>query len=213
MTATRLRRGDVSIARIAANVSLRGGRGTVKASLAGSRGRAFDIQTVAQVTPDQIALIARGTLDRRPIELTGPAVPDPRCGGWRLAPVTLAYGGGTATVGGHLGADATAVDAALSRMPLSVAEMFYPGLGLSGQASGRVTYRLPRAAARPAAAPICASAASPAPAWCSRRARSISVSPPCSTRAVSWHARWSPAAARSSAAGRVGSRRSPPAPT
>ena len=44
-----LRRGGIAIARLASNIDLAGGRGTVKASIAGSRGRAFDLQTVATI--------------------------------------------------------------------------------------------------------------------------------------------------------------------
>jgi translocation and assembly module TamB len=53
-----LARGNISLARLAANIKLRGGLGEVKASFAGSRGRSFDIQTVAQITPAKVELIA-----------------------------------------------------------------------------------------------------------------------------------------------------------
>jgi translocation and assembly module TamB len=49
VTARGLRRGALSLARLAASADLRDGRGEVKAAFAGSRGRAFDLQTLAQV--------------------------------------------------------------------------------------------------------------------------------------------------------------------
>jgi translocation and assembly module TamB len=54
-----LSRGGVSLARLAANIKLRGGVGEVRASLAGSRGRSFDVQTIAQVRQDRIELTRR----------------------------------------------------------------------------------------------------------------------------------------------------------
>ncbi len=59
-TGAGLRRGTLSLGRFAANVSLRGGRGQIRASIAGSRGRAFDIQTVTEVTPRQLFLVGAG---------------------------------------------------------------------------------------------------------------------------------------------------------
>ena len=148
-TAAGMRRGDLSIARLAGTAALRGGRGTVKASIAGSRGRAFEFQTVAQVTPDRIALIGAGTLDARPLRLTGPAILTREGDGWRIAPTALAYDGGTATVGGRFGADATVVDAVLARMPMALLDLPFPELGLSGLASGQLSYRLPGGGAAP----------------------------------------------------------------
>ncbi|MFD1951640.1 translocation/assembly module TamB domain-containing protein [Sphingomonas arantia] len=142
-TAAGARRGDVSIARIAGNARLRGGRGTVRASVAGSRGRAFEFQTVAQVAPDRIELIGSGTLDRKAIRLSRPAVLTREGDGWRVAPTALTYDGGTATVGGRFGAGDATVDATLARMPMSLLDLAFPQLGVSGLASGQLTYRLP----------------------------------------------------------------------
>lgn len=137
-----LRRGDVSIARLSGSASLRGGRGVVKASVAGSRRRAFEFQATAQVAPDRIQLTGAGVLDRRPLRLTGPAVLTREGAGWRLAPSTFAYAGGTANVAARFGDDAAQVDASLTRMPLSLLDLLYPDLGITGQASGQVHYRL-----------------------------------------------------------------------
>ena len=135
-----LRRGTVSLGRFAATVHLRGGSGTVQASIAGSRGRAFDIQAEAQVTPDRIAVSAQGTLDRRPIQLLVPAVFTHSGDGWQLAPTRLSFSGGEASIAGRFAGSASAVDASLARMPLSVLDIAWPGLGLGGNASGTLSY-------------------------------------------------------------------------
>ncbi|AHE53361.1 translocation/assembly module TamB domain-containing protein [Sphingomonas sanxanigenens] len=140
-TARGLRRGGVSLARFAGTADLKGGSGTVTAAFAGSRGRAFDIQTSARVSPDRIELSGQGTVDRRPIALKRPAVLTPEDGGWRVAEAALAFSGGDATLSGLFGATRTEVEAKLTRMPMTVLDIGYPGLGLGGYASGSLSYR------------------------------------------------------------------------
>ncbi|NYD90229.1 translocation/assembly module TamB domain-containing protein [Sphingomonas melonis] len=139
-TGAGVRQGRLSLARFAANAKLRGGVGEVRASIAGSRGRAFDIQTVTQVAPDRFSIAAQGTLDRRPLRLLSPAEITRDGDGWRLAPTRLSFAGGEAQVGGRFSDAAIAVDASLTRMPLAILDIGYPRLGLSGTASGTVSY-------------------------------------------------------------------------
>jgi len=134
-----LRRGTFSLARFNGSASLRGGVGTIKSSIAGSRGRAFDIQSVTQVTATSYAISAQGTLDGRPLKLLTPAVLTQEDDGWHLAPTQLSFSGGEAQVGGRFTAASTAIDASLTRMPLAILDIAYPGLGLSGSASGSFT--------------------------------------------------------------------------
>jgi translocation and assembly module TamB len=134
-----LRRGTFSLARFNGSASLRGGVGTIKTSIAGSRGRAFDIQSVTQVTANSYAITAQGTLDGRPLKLLTPAVLTQEQDGWHLAPTKLSFSGGEAQVGGRFTAASTAIDASLTRMPLAILDIAYPGLGLSGSASGSFT--------------------------------------------------------------------------
>jgi translocation and assembly module TamB len=141
--------GAVSIARLDAQASLRGGSGQVRANLAGNRGRDFAFQTVADVTPERVRLTGGGTVDRRPIRLAAPATLTREEGGWRLAPAALNFAGGSATVGGLFGARRTELDARLAAMPLTVLDIAYPRLGLGGIASGTLSYR-EQAGAQPA---------------------------------------------------------------
>nr|WP_119037282.1 translocation/assembly module TamB [Hephaestia caeni] len=135
-----LRQGPLTIGRFAAKASLKGGTGEVRASISGSRGRAFAIQTVTQVTPDRYTIRAEGTVDRRDLTLLTPAVVTREGEGWRLAKTRLSFAGGEAEVGGHVGGDAVAIDAKLARLPLSILDIGFPGLGLGGSASGTVSY-------------------------------------------------------------------------
>lgn len=140
LNARGLRRGNVVLARLAGNAKLKDGAGQVRASFAGARGRAFDLQTVADISPDRISLIGEGTIDRRPVKLTGPAVLTRDGPGWRLARTGLEFAGGSATVAGLFGEGPNEVNATLQRMPLSILDMAWPDLGLSGMASGTLNF-------------------------------------------------------------------------
>ena len=71
-TATAFRSGAITLARFAGNLKLTGGNGELRASIAGSRGRSFEIQTVTQIAPDRYSIAAQGTVDRRPLRLLIP---------------------------------------------------------------------------------------------------------------------------------------------
>ena len=131
----------MSLARLAANIKLRGGEGEVRAALAGSRGRSFDLQTVATIGRNRIQLVGSGTIDRRPIKLDSPALLTREAGGWRLHQTALDFAGGRAQVAGLFGANETQFDANVSQMPLTILDMFFPQSGLGGNASGTITYR------------------------------------------------------------------------
>lgn len=135
------RRGGLAMSRFEGTAKLKGGTGQIRALARGARGRAFDLQLVADLSPDQYRLTGEGTIDQRPVELSGPAVLTRDGDGWRLAPTGIRFSGGAVTVGGRFGGGANEVDAALERMPLSVLDMIWPDLGLGGVATGKLNYR------------------------------------------------------------------------
>jgi translocation and assembly module TamB len=132
-----LSRGNISLARLAANVKLRGGAGEVKASFAGSRGRSFDIQ----ISANRVELVGSGSIDRKPIKLTSAALFTRETSGWRLSPTTLEFAGGRIQTSGLFGERTTEFDASVTQMPLTILDVAYPQLGLGGSASGTVVYR------------------------------------------------------------------------
>ena len=159
MVARGLSRGPLSIASLDAQASLRGGVGQVRARIAGSRGRDFAFNAVADVAPGRYRVTRRGTLDRRPLELITPAELTGTPEGWRLAPTHFRFAGGNASLAGLFGAR-TEIDARLEAMPLTVLDIVYPRarprrhrLGHGPLSLGR------RRTRRRPARPICASAA------------------------------------------------------
>ncbi len=137
---TGLRRGVLNLARFTGSANLRGGSGRVQLAIAGNRGRAFDIRADADITPERYRIMAAGTIDRRDIRLAAPAIVTAEGDGWRLAPASIVFAGGTANIGGRFDAESATADATISAMPLTVLDIGYPGLGLSGSASGKLSY-------------------------------------------------------------------------
>lgn len=141
LTARGLSRGALSIASLNATGELRGGTGQIRARIAGTRGRDFLFDTVADIAPGRFQLTGRGTVDRRAIVLTRPAVLTREGDGWRLAPTALSFAGGNATVSGLFGGSISELNARMETMPLSVLDIGWPQLGLGGVASGTLSYR------------------------------------------------------------------------
>ena len=141
VTARGLSRGGLSIASLNAKGSLRGGVGRVEADISGRRGRDFVFRTVADVAPGRIRLAGEGSVDRRPIRLREPALLTRAGDDWRLAPASLTFAGGSATVSGLFGPGRSDVDATMQAMPLTVLDIGWPRLGLGGVASGTLSYR------------------------------------------------------------------------
>lgn len=140
VTARGVQYGGVSLARIAGNVDMKGGRGELKGAIAGSRGGNFDLQTIVQISPERLIVVANGTLERRPISLDAPAVLVREGQSWRLSPTELSYAGGTASLSGLIGGARPELTGTLTSMPLSILDTVAPRLGLGGRASGSFFY-------------------------------------------------------------------------
>ncbi|MEA3065567.1 MAG: translocation and assembly module TamB [Sphingomonadales bacterium] len=141
LAARGLSRGALSVASLNASGELRGGTGQVRARIAGTRGRDFVFDTVAEIAPGRFRLTGRGTVDRRPIVLAEPAVLTREGDAWRLAPTALTFAGGNANVSGLFGGSTSELNARVDKMPLGVLDIGWPQLGLGGTASGTLSYR------------------------------------------------------------------------
>ncbi len=136
--------GRLFIGRAAVNLKLADGRGQVVASLAGQRGSHFELQSLADIAPGQVALMLHGTFAGQPISMprraqfsrTAPGA----LGGWSLAPSEVDFGTGRVVASGSIGGGGTKLSLALAGMPLALGDVVVPDLGLGGVASGLFEY-------------------------------------------------------------------------
>ena len=131
--------GAIDLARLTASGRLVNGSGQVRAAIAGRRGQAFELVTLANVSPERVSLTGRGAVEGRALVLESPAVLTKAEGGWAIAPTRVRFGGGRASVSGRTGARPE-LHANVTAMPLEVLDIFWPNLGLSGSANGRLDY-------------------------------------------------------------------------
>ena len=130
----------LSLSRLTANARLVNGSGQVRAAFAGRRGSAFEFSALADVAPNQYRISGQGSVAGRPLTLATPAVITAEGDGWRIAPTSVRFAGGSATVSGRTGSRPEIL-AELSAMPLTVLDIVNPTLDLGGLASGRLSYR------------------------------------------------------------------------
>ena len=140
LTGRGLRYGGFRVNRFAANLRMAGGAGQLRANVAGQQGRSFNLQIEADIAPDAIVLDLGGTLDGRSLSVDGRARLRRVEGGWAADPFILRYGGGSARVAAaEVGAE-TRLAMTLRDLPLSLLDLANLDLGLSGTASGELSY-------------------------------------------------------------------------
>ncbi len=131
--------GAITLARLTANAKLANGSGQVRAAFAGRRGAAFAFSTLTEVSPDHMRITGSGRIERQPLVLNQAAVLTRSGDGWELAPTNLSFAGGNATVSGRSGSRPE-IHAQVMGMPLEVLDLAWPGLDLSGSATGHLDY-------------------------------------------------------------------------
>ncbi|WFL78023.1 translocation/assembly module TamB domain-containing protein [Altererythrobacter arenosus] len=142
MTGRGISYGNLFVGRLEARANVTNGKGDVVASLSGRRGSRFNMLVDADVTPDQVAVLMRGRFSGERITMPRRAVLTRMDGGgWRLAPAQIGYGRGRVIAAGAFGGGETALDLKLANMPLSLADVPVPDLGLGGTISGVVEFR------------------------------------------------------------------------
>jgi translocation and assembly module TamB len=133
-------------------LEMKRGEGSTILIAAGERGAPFTLDMAASFDPERVVVTSNGSIAKQPFALRGPAVLTRHSGGWRLTPVVLALPKGSARLGGNFG-PTTEVGADLDGAGLELFELFAPGIGLDGEASGIVDMtfargRLPRGEAK-----------------------------------------------------------------
>lgn len=135
--------GGLSLANLSAKAAIAGGRGKVTGTVSGRRADRFALNFDANVSPSQIAAVARGQYGNAQITMPRRAVltANESGGGWNLAPTQIGFGGGFAIARGSFGAGSTALELKLARMPLRLLDLAGADLGLGGRLTGIIDYR------------------------------------------------------------------------
>ncbi|MCA3254687.1 MAG: translocation/assembly module TamB domain-containing protein [Alphaproteobacteria bacterium] len=139
-----VRRDTLLVDTLAAAVDYRAGTGTASIDATGRSGVPFRLASRIGFAPDRIRVDAGGEANRIPLRLARTAEFVPIAGGWRLLPATLQLPDGRIDIAGSFGA-ATALDARLVGVDLSIARAVAPALLIGGEANGRITLALPAA--------------------------------------------------------------------
>jgi len=134
-----VQRGNLFIGRFAAEGKLRDGVGSFTARVAGRRTARFNLRLVGDVSSERITLGARGRYAGEQISMPRRAVIVKDGDDWMLERSQIEFAGGAIQAEGRYG-DATNITAKVAKMPLDIADLFMPDLGLGGTVSGVVEY-------------------------------------------------------------------------
>ncbi|MET1109888.1 MAG: hypothetical protein ABWX67_00030, partial [Allosphingosinicella sp.] len=149
-----VRANNFFLARARAKIDYRGGNGLAQLFAEGTSGMPFRIAANAALSPSLIRVAAQGQVRNIPFRLARPAQISKVAGGWQLAPAELVLPQGNVQLAGRYGAGGTVVQSRLNDFDISILNLFSPGLGLGGRATGSIDFAqiggdsFPRADAR-----------------------------------------------------------------
>jgi translocation and assembly module TamB len=142
------------LARARAKVDYRGGNGLAQVFAEGTSGMPFRVAVNAALSPNLIRAAAQGQVRNIPFRLARPAQISKVAGGWQLAPAELVLPQGNVQLAGRYGAGGMVVQSRLNDFDISILNVFSPGMGVGGRASGSIDFAqvggdtFPRADAR-----------------------------------------------------------------
>jgi translocation and assembly module TamB len=148
-----VRANNFFLARARTKIDYRGGNGLAQAFAEGTSGMPFRVAVNAALSPDLIRAAAQGQVSNIPFRLARPAQISKVAGGWQLAPTELVLPQGNVQLAGRYG-DGMVVQSRLNDFDISILNVFSPGLGLGGRATGSIDFAqvggdtFPRADAR-----------------------------------------------------------------
>jgi translocation and assembly module TamB len=148
-----VRANNFFLARARAKVDYRGGNGLAQVFAEGTSGMPFRVAVNAALSPNRIRAAAQGQVRNIPFRLARPAEITKVAGGWQLAPTELVLPQGNVQLAGRYG-NGMVIQSRLNDFDISILNVFSPGLGLGGRATGSIDFAqvggdtFPRADAR-----------------------------------------------------------------
>ncbi len=145
-----VRRGDLLLQTARARVNYQGGSGRAQVVAQGTSGVPFRVASNIALTPDHIRAAAQGTVNRIDFRLANPADIRKVGAAWQLAPTTIVLPQGNVRLAGRFG-NGMEIQSRLDGLDLSIFNVFSPGLGLGGRATGSLDFAQPAGGAFPRA--------------------------------------------------------------
>ncbi|HEX7781512.1 MAG TPA: translocation/assembly module TamB domain-containing protein [Sphingobium sp.] len=133
------RYGSIVVKQARGKVNYRGGRGTAQLVADGSSGVPFTLAVNAALRPNLYAVALNGRADRIDFRLAKPAIIRSGKDGYSLEPAQIVTPQGNIDLAGHFGRE-TKAQARFSDFDLAVVNIFTPGLGIGGKATGTVDF-------------------------------------------------------------------------
>ncbi|HKT77435.1 MAG TPA: translocation/assembly module TamB domain-containing protein, partial [Sphingobium sp.] len=131
--------GDTIVRKARGRISYQGGRGRAQLVADGSTGVPFSLAVNAALRPSLYAVALEGKASNIPFRFAQPAIIRIERGGYRLEPATLVLPQGRVDLAGRFGSE-TALQARFKDFDLAIANIWSPGLGISGKATGSVDF-------------------------------------------------------------------------
>jgi len=131
--------GDYIVRKARARIDYQGGRGRAQLVADGSSGVPFSIAVNAALRPTLYAVAVQGKASNVDFRLAKPAIIRIEQGGYRLEPATLVLPQGKVDLAGRFG-DRTAMQARFKDFDLAIVNMFSPGIGIGGRATGTLDF-------------------------------------------------------------------------
>lgn len=131
--------GDWVLRRARAKVDYSGGRGHAQLVADGSSGTAFSLAANAALLPERYVVALNGSAGGVDFRLERPATIRERADGFIIEPATLVLPQGNVRFAGRLG-DRSELESRFEDFDLAIVNIFVPGLGIGGRATGSLDY-------------------------------------------------------------------------
>lgn len=145
-----MRLGSLNLTAARAKIDYRDGRGKARVLAEGVSGVPFRVAANAELTPDLWRAALSGRVRGIDFRTASPARIVPGDGRYELLPTRIDFGSGNIRLAGNYG-DGITVQSRLESMDVALVNVFAPGLGVGGRASGSLDFAQSSPAAFPRA--------------------------------------------------------------
>lgn len=140
--------GSTNIGALRTIINYRGGEGFARGVAEGNSGAPFRLAFNSELTPTLWRAALKGRVNGIDVRTDSPARIVPRGGTYELLPTRLVFDRGSMRLSGSYGRD-LALQSRVDAVDMSLINIFVPGLGVGGRATGSIDFVQPRGSAFP----------------------------------------------------------------